>query len=256
MKLYSRFRWRGFIGLFITSPLLLFFLFTLSDASRAAKLSLATPTLLYYLPFIARQATPTLAPTVVRYFPFISRQPTVTPTPSPVLIPPDDVANEQYIADRLNQLRTQNGLPTLQLVSELTQSARTHSRDMADHNYTSHTGSDGSNGGERMQRAGYSWLNWSEIIGWGFQGDPARMMDWWMNSSIHRQTILSIYVADFGVGYARNTNSTYAHYWTVNFGRRASSSVPARNLPFLCQSESISPAGGSSVMFSSPTPCK
>ena len=75
----------------------------------------------------------------------------MTPTPTGTLIPPDDLANEQAIAALINQQRNAIGLPSLSLVSELTQAARRHSRDMADRNFTSHTGSDGSTGGQRMQ---------------------------------------------------------------------------------------------------------
>ncbi len=105
---------------------------------------------------------------------------------------------------------------------------------MADNNFTSHTGSDGSNGGQRMSEACYDWSNWAEIIGWGFGGDTTAMIDWWMNSPTHHDIILAAKYADFGAGYAYNAGSDYQHYWTVNFGvrralaqRRGSRCIPA-----------------------------
>ncbi len=137
------------------------------------------------------------------------------------LIPPDDLAMEQSIADLINQKRAEQGLYPYLLVPELTQSARRHSNDMADNGFTGHTGSDGSTPGGRMTEAGYDWVYAGEIIAWGFGGDPASVVAWWMNSTTHRSLILSSNYLDFGVGYAREPASQYGHYWTVNFARRA-----------------------------------
>jgi uncharacterized protein YkwD len=176
--------------------------FAITGASEGPPLPLdITPTAYVYLPLAARQLPPESPP-----------EPT---------IPPDDLANEQSIADLINQQRKANGLAALTLVPELTQAARRHSRDMADHDFLSHTGSDGSSPGERVQEAGYDWVTVGEIIGCGFGGDPQEMVDWWMNSPSHRAIILSSSLEEFGVGYAINTNSSFGHYWTVDFGKRA-----------------------------------
>jgi len=176
--------------------------------------------------------------------------PLITDIPS--LIPPDDLAMEQTIADLINQQRADHGLYPLILVPELTESARRHSNDMADNGFTGHTGSDGSNAGQRMAEAGYDWIAWGEIIAWGFGGDPASVVDWWMNSSPHRSLILSSYFLDFGVGYARAPASQYGHYWTVNFGRRADAVTQFRvaDEQLTCAFMLAGPAGGGSVMTS------
>jgi uncharacterized protein YkwD len=150
-------------------------------------------------------------PTAYVYLPVVANR----------FVPPDDLAKEQAILARINQERQAQGLPSLTLVSELTQSARRHSRDMADRNFTSHTGSDGSSPGERVAEAGYSGTYDGEIIAWGFGGDAQWVVDAWMNSPPHRARILSSDATDFGAGYAYNPNSNWGHYWTVNFGRSA-----------------------------------
>ncbi len=184
-----------------------------------------------------------LTPTVYVHLPLVVKQ-------------PDDLANEQSIADQINQQRDANALPPLTLVSELTQAARRHSRDMADNNFTSHTGSDGSTAGQRMREAGYDWIAWGEIIGWGFGGDPERMVNWWMNSPTHRSIILSSTYEDYGVGYARNPSSDFGHYWTVNFGKRANQALVSPQEFYVCTFISRGSSGGSSLILYGPEPCE
>jgi uncharacterized protein YkwD len=190
-------------------------------------------------------------PTANAYLPIVVKQSTPIATP----IPPDDVENEQSIANQLNQQRNSNGLPSLSLVSELTQAARRHSRNMADHNFTSHTGSDGSNGGQRMEEAGYDWSAWGEIIGWGFGGDTSKMVNWWMNSPPHKSTILSSSFEDFGVGYAINPTSDWGHYWTVNFGKRATYGSASGEELYVCTFITQGQSGGSSLIIYSLETC-
>ena len=197
-------------------------------------------------------------PTTYAYLPFVAKQPlpTVTPTPTATPIPPDDTANEQSIANLINQQRNSNGLSSLVLVAELTQAARRHSRDMADNNFTSHTGSDGSNAGQRIKEAGYNWTTYGEIIGWGFGGNTGSMVNWWMNSPPHRSIILSTAVVDFGAGYARNSGSDWGHYWTVNFGSRDFQGAALSQELHICTFTHHGLSGGSSLTIYSSEPCQ
>jgi uncharacterized protein YkwD len=198
---------------------------------------------------------PSLKPQAHLPLVFVMSTPTPSPTPEPTPIPPDDLAKELQILARINDERAQGGQPPLALVDALTQSSRRHSRDMADNNFTSHTGSDGSNAGQRMLEAGYHWSAWGEIIAWGFNGDPDWVVDWWMNSDPHRYLILSSTFVDFGAGYAYNPASTYKHYWTVNFGRPVSSSAMGAATGHLCAYRLEGGQGGSSLMLYGPEPC-
>jgi uncharacterized protein YkwD len=133
------------------------------------------------------------------------------------LVPPDDLAKEQAMAAAINAERAANGLLPVALAPKLTQAARFHSRDMADKNFFSHTGSNGSSPGDRITQACYRWSAYGEIIAAG-SGDVDVILDMWMNSPGHHDIILDPNYTDFGVGYARNGNSAYVHYWTVDFG--------------------------------------
>jgi uncharacterized protein YkwD len=133
------------------------------------------------------------------------------------LVPPDDQAKEQAMAQAINAERAANGLPAVALSQKLTQAARYHSRDMADNNYFSHTGLTGSSPGDRITQACYEWWTYGEIIAAG-SADVTTILDLWMNSAGHRAIILDPDYKDFGVGYAHNGNSQYRYYWTVDFG--------------------------------------
>ncbi|MBN1315103.1 MAG: CAP domain-containing protein [Anaerolineales bacterium] len=202
-----------------------------------------------------RQSSGTLAPNA--YLPLVIKLPTPTPTSTPVstLIPPDDPAIEQSIADQINGERTLNGLPAYTSDADLVQAARSHCRDMADNNITGHPGSDGSSACQRMEEAGYDWDWCGEIIGWGFGGDPDLMFNWWMNSPLHHSMILATAYEDIGSGYAYNADSDYKHYWTVDMGSRTGRSDETTANRYTCSFSSIGPDGGISLVIISLTPC-
>jgi uncharacterized protein YkwD len=122
----------------------------------------------------------------------------------------------------INQARAAHGLPPLSPSTQLGEAALGHARDMACHPGMMHTGSDGSDGGQRIHAEGYDWLQWGEVVGWGFEGDPAAMLQWWQQSQAHAPYIYATDVDEIGVGYAYAPGSEWGHYWTVNTGRRGS----------------------------------
>lgn len=125
--------------------------------------------------------------------------------------------------ERINAARAERGLPPLARAVQLEDAAVRHVVDLI-HNpvliYTdSHAGSDGSNIGDRVRRAGYRPAAWGEITGWGFNGDGDRMMAWWLNSPVHAAAILSRDVTEAGTAYVYAPGTAWGHYWTVDFGR-------------------------------------
>ncbi|MGY6277313.1 CAP domain-containing protein [Methylomonas sp. MgM2] len=72
----------------------------------------------------------------------------------------------------VNQQRAIHNVAALTTDDRLHQSALSHSEDMGINNYFSHTGSDGSNAGQREQAAGYNWNQpggaWGENIAAGY----------------------------------------------------------------------------------------
>ena len=128
-------------------------------------------------------------------------------------------AKEWQMVDAINAARAARGLPPLQGNDRLATAARGHADDIARHPGLEHTGSDGSDGGERIRRSGYAWTEWGEVVGWGWDGDVGPMVNWWLNSPEHARRILDTDMVDVGVGYVAAPDTEWGHYWTVNLAR-------------------------------------
>ncbi|WP_174530929.1 CAP domain-containing protein, partial [Micromonospora maritima] len=122
-------------------------------------------------------------------------------------------AELQQVVTLVNQERAKAGCKALSVDSKLTLAAQRHSQDQADHKKMSHDGSDGSDVGDRLDRAGYAWRAYGENVAWN-QQSPAAVMDAWMNSPGHRANILNCSFTEIGVGVARSNGP----YWTQDFG--------------------------------------
>jgi uncharacterized protein YkwD len=97
-------------------------------------------------------------------------------------------------------------------------SATGHSKDMVARNYFSHTGSDGSNAGQRDTAAGYSWWGWGENIAAG-QTSVASVVGAWMSSPGHCANIMNAKFRDVGLACVKGTSSnTYRTYWSMELG--------------------------------------
>jgi uncharacterized protein YkwD len=137
---------------------------------------------------------------------------------------PDDGANvelnpeEATFLTLLNDYRAAHGLPTLTHNLLLSEAAESHSADMAMHNVTGHTGSDGSTSSERIARTGYQSRATSEIVYWGYEGSATSAFTWWQNSPAHNAEMLSPLYKETGIGAAYNANSDFHWYWTTTFG--------------------------------------
>ena len=135
------------------------------------------------------------------------------------------------ILDLINAARAVRSVPPLRPNSLIGAAALGHAQDMAAHVGLVHIGSDGSDGGERMRRAGYQWQQWGEVVGWGWEGDAARMLDYWLNSPVHYAAIHNPDVSEMGWSYVYRPGSQWGHYWVVDFGRRVKSPSEPPNLP-------------------------
>jgi uncharacterized protein YkwD len=225
--------------------LLLGFLFITNTIFTTGALAAGLPR----LPVLSPQETPPYS----LFLPLIFHQPPPTPTSTPTNtpIPSSDETNEQHIAELINQERLAQGIAPVQVDPALTQASRRHSHDMADNHFTSHTGSDGSTPGQRMSEAGYDWSSWGEIIAWGFGGDAASVVEWWMNSPPHRSIILDPKYKHFGVGYVSQPDSDWGYYWAVDFGIPSSSATLGQQL---MTGRAANASGGSSWAVFQPVP--
>jgi uncharacterized protein YkwD len=107
----------------------------------------------------------------------------------------------------------------LAMQAQLRQAARCHSMDMGENDFFSHTGSDGSDPGARIRRAGYAPRTWGENIAAGYS-TVADVVQGWMDSPGHCRNIMNGSFNETGVGYGNFPGTTYRHYWTQTFGAR------------------------------------
>jgi uncharacterized protein YkwD len=138
--------------------------------------------------------------------------------------PPTDPNNQNNILSQelelmalINQLRQNYGLAPLRTNIALVNAARRHSLDMAQNNIFSHTGSDGSSPWDRIREAGYKLGYGGENIAAGYP-TPAGVLNGWLNSPGHRDSMLAPGFCDLGVGYAFGDQSNYGRYWTLDLG--------------------------------------
>jgi len=140
---------------------------------------------------------------------------------TPAIAPQQRVSLEQAEFERrvfelTNIERVNHGVPPLIWDYGLADAARDHSDDMARHNYISHTGSDGSDVGERLDRAGISHRGWSENLTGGTT-TPEITVAGLMGSPGHRANILNPETTHLGVGLNHTPDSFYRFHVTQKF---------------------------------------
>ncbi|TLQ44981.1 CAP domain-containing protein [Streptomyces marianii] len=116
------------------------------------------------------------------------------------------------VVQLVNSERSKAGCSPVTVNAKLTKAAQDHSQDMAAHRNMSHTGSDGSDPGTRITRAGYNWSTYGENVAYGYE-TPEKVMAGWMSSPGHKKNILNCEFKEIGVGLAQPGN-----YWTQDFG--------------------------------------
>ncbi|MEA5573016.1 CAP domain-containing protein [Calothrix sp. UHCC 0171] len=116
-----------------------------------------------------------------------------------------------------NAERQKAGLPPLRFSSTLGQAAQDHAEDMVRNNFFDHAGSNGSQPAQRAKKRGYSSSYIGENIAAG-NTTPEETIRQWMNSSGHRENILSANYTEIGFGYVKNSSYKYGHVWVQVFG--------------------------------------
>ena len=114
------------------------------------------------------------------------------------------------IISLINTARADAGLPALTANQQLATFAQHHAEDMAFNNLLSHDGTDGTFS-ERMRNSSFGIF--SEILA---IGTPQNAMDQWRRDE-HWDFVLNAGATQIGVGYAYNSCSDYAGYFTVDF---------------------------------------
>jgi uncharacterized protein YkwD len=165
-----------------------------------------------------RTAAVTTAPPVPQTEPTAPPVTTVAPPPPtapPTTAPPASTPNGSTSSEAValtNAERAAAGLPALAENSALASAALAHSIDQATMRTMTHTGSDGSNAGTRIARAGFSAGAWGENVAAGY-GSAASVVAGWMGSPGHRDNILNGAFTQIGVAVAYSDDGT--PYWTM-----------------------------------------
>ncbi|PGO34115.1 serine protease [Bacillus cereus] len=118
---------------------------------------------------------------------------------------------EQRVVELTNAERTKQGLPALQIDTELSKVARIKSEDMQKNNYFDHNSPTYGSPFDMMKKFGISYTSAGENIAQG-QRTPEEVVQAWMNSAGHRANILNSGFTHIGVGYVESGN-----YWTQQF---------------------------------------
>lgn len=118
---------------------------------------------------------------------------------------------EAAIRQGINQVRQENKLQPLQNNEKLAQVARNYSRQMAEQNFFSHTGADGSTLEKRVRAGGiYYWVVGENLFKSKNISQPVSpAIDGWMKSPGHRENILRPFFSETGVGVWKVGNSYY-----------------------------------------------
>lgn len=126
----------------------------------------------------------------------------------------------QRIIELTNKERKQAGLAELTPSSLLTNAARGHAANMAQHENLAHN-LQGKGVAERVEDAGYHFMAVGENIAWNHDS-AAAVMKGWMESSGHRHNILNKEYTEIGVAVASNKKGQ--PYYVQVFGN----AMPAR----------------------------
>lgn len=99
----------------------------------------------------------------------------------------------------------------------LAEASRLHAEDMAHYNYFSHSGRDGSNPAQRVERAGYRYRTTGENIAAGTM-KPEDTVAGWIKSPPHCANLMNPAFTEMGVAFAVDPGSEMGVYWTQAFG--------------------------------------
>jgi len=139
------------------------------------------------------------------------------PLPKVYRIRSGETAKIQFrMLDSVNALREAAGVPSVQLNSQLTAAAATHSRDMSIQNRPWHFGSDGSSPIDRVRRVGYDGQLVGETISETYETETETLAAW-MEEPTTRKVILSPEARDMGLSWLQEDNGKI--WWTMVLGK-------------------------------------
>ena len=126
---------------------------------------------------------------------------------------PEPIDFDKALAD-LNSYRQSKNLPTLNYDERLNRASEVHARDLATAGIISHTGTDGSGHGDRIQLQGYYFSIAGENVATGQMSWEAAF-DAWKKSPAHNENMLRDDVSEFGLALVYEPTTTYSTYWAM-----------------------------------------
>ena len=133
----------------------------------------------------------------------------------------------EKIVELTNVEREKAGLQPLKPNDLLTGAGGDYSNDMAEDDFFSHTGADGSTVSDRVKNSSYEYSTRENIA--AGQTSAAQVVEDWMNSPGHHENILNPDYTEIGVGDEQLQNDpgsvNYNHYWTQVFGTSSNDSA-------------------------------
>lgn len=120
----------------------------------------------------------------------------------------------------VNEMRQQNGLQPVTWNRQLADAAGAHAEDLQRCNALSHTGCNGSNLRQRLERADYAFRMAAENLAL-CPCDAARVVRLWMDSDGHRRNMLNAGAREIGAATLRDGKGY--DVWVLVLGRRRAS---------------------------------
>ena len=124
----------------------------------------------------------------------------------------NDARGQQRRCGRMRMSATH----ALTLSATLTRAAAAHAADMAANGFMGHRGSDGSEVGVRVRRAGYLWRSVGENVAAG-QPDAETVVQAWLDSPGHCVNLMGSQFSEMGVAFATAPQSELRILWAQIF---------------------------------------
>ena len=149
-----------------------------------------------------------------------NRPPLPTPLPTPRASPtnptqPIDPVDCELL-DAVNDVRTLNNLPPLEMDERLYQAARKHAVDMARRDYFSHVSPDGTTPSQRVSDEQYRWVSVAENIAAGYTS-VVDVVNGWVNSAGHYRNIRCTRCTRTGIAKVSDPTAQWKNYYVQVF---------------------------------------
>ncbi|NYT71528.1 CAP domain-containing protein [Halomonas sp. QX-2] len=133
---------------------------------------------------------------------------------------------QQAMLSQINKARSQarqcgnqqyEAVESLAWSCKLEAAAKSHSEDMAENDYFSHTGPEGAGIEQRVGNQDYVWQAVGENIAAGLTSASA-VVEGWLDSPGHCRNIMNDAFTEMGMAKAEGSESRYSTYWTQTLG--------------------------------------